>query len=336
MKYFLIAAILLLATGSVLPQEDIQTRDAAYQESSELDSTARARIEQARNSMVIVTVVDQSDKAVSRALGFFIRKDLIATDSEMLDRNSRLQLTTATPQSFTIRVSSSGNYFLPYVLVATQAEVSPLKLADSERVALNDNVYVLSDSGKISAGRVTGITTIKNTRAFLLSVPIDANNKGAPVFNRYGEVIGIAAKSPDGLSAGLAWPSNVLDTMTHLGEPGRGMGAGEGPRFTNESTANAPDRSSTPSVDTKPVRLNGPTPRYTEAARAESIQGSVILRVLVGEDGNVSAVRVVRGLPDGLNEQAIAAARLTKFKSAMKDGKPVAYWVALEMNFTIR
>ena len=306
------------------------------QEPSELDAAARARIEQARDSMVIVTAVDQSNKTVSRALGFFIRKDLVATDSEMLDRNSRLQVTTATPQALAIKVSSAGNYVLPYVLVAPQAEVSPLKLADSERVALNDSVYVLSDSGKISAGRVTGITTIKNTRAFLLSVPIDSNNKGAPVFNRYGEVIGIAAKSPDGQSAGLVWPSNALDTMTHLGEPGGGMGRGEGPRFNNEPTANAPNPSPTPKVDTRPVRLNSPTPRYTEAARADSIQGSVTLRVLVGEDGNVSDVRVIRGLPDGLNEQAIAAARQTKFKPAMKDGKPVAYWVVLEMTFTIR
>src|SRR5690242_7989276 len=316
-----VAMILALCAGATF----------SNQEPSELDSTARARIDQARGSMVIVTAVDQANKTVSHALGFFIRKDLVATDREMLERNSRLQLTPATPQSFTIKVSSSGNYFLPYVLVTTQAEVAPLKLADSERVALNDSVYVLSVSGKISAGKVTGVTTIKNTRAFLLSVPIDSTNKGAPVFNRYGEVIGIAAKSPDEQSAGFAWPSNVLDTMTHLGEPGGGMGAGEGPRYGDQSTTNAPHPSPTPSVDTRPVRLSGPMPRYTEAARAESIQGSVTLRVLVGEDGNVTAVRVIRGLPDGLNEQAIAAARLTKFKPAMKDGKPVAYWVALEM-----
>lgn len=321
-----VAMILALCAGATF----------SNQEPVELDSTARARIEQARDSMVIVTTVDQANKTVSHALGFFIRKDLVATGSEMLERNSRLQVTTATPQSLAIKVSSAGTYLLPYVLVAPQAEVSPLKLADSERVALNDSVYVLSVSGKISAGKVTAVTTIKNTRAFLLSVPIDSTNNGAPLFNRYGEVIGIAAKSPDEQSAGLAWPSNVLDTMTHLGEPGGGMGAGEGPRFNNESTANAPHSSPTPSVDTKPVRLSGPMPRYTDAARAESIQGSVTLRVLVGEDGNVSAVHVVRGLPDGLNEQAIAAARLTKFKPAMKDGKPVTYWVILEMNFNIR
>jgi TonB family protein len=60
------------------------------------------------------------------------------------------------------------------------------------------------------------------------------------------------------------------------------------------------------------------------------------LSVLVGEDGNVKNVRVVRGLPDGLTDQAIDAARRAKFKPATKDGKPVAYWIGLEMNFNIR
>lgn len=304
------------------------------QDPSELDSTARERIEQARASIVMVKKMDQENQTISQAVGFFVRKDLVATDIE-IDRNSRVQVTAAT-KAGTVKVLSSGNYVLPYVLVETQAEVSPLSLGDSERVALNDAVYMFDDTGKIVSGTLTGTTTIKNTRAFLISLPIDSNNKGAPVFNRYGEVIGVAAKSPDGQSAGLAWPSDLLATLKHLGEPGVGVGAGDGPRFGVGAAASNTDVSAATRVDTKPVRLSAPNPRYTEAARANGIQGSVLLRVLVGEDGNVNAIRVVRGLPDGLTEQAIAAARLSKFKPAMKDGKPVPYWVVLEISFNIR
>lgn len=304
------------------------------QDPSELDSTARERIQQARASIVMVKAVDQSNQTISLAPGFFIRKDLIATGVETVDRNSRLHVTAATKVG-TAKVLSSGNYFLPYVLLETPAEVSPLSLGDSEQVALNDSVYMLSDSGQIAAGRVTGIKTIKNTQTFSISLTVDSNNKGAPVFNRYGEVIGIAAKSPDGQSGGLALPSSLLAKLKHLGEPGVGTGTGDGPRFpvpppaTNSAAVAS-------SVDTKPVRLYAPTPQYTEAARANRTQGSVILRVLVNEDGNVNAVRVVRGLPDGLTEQAIDAARRSKFKPAMKDGKAVASWAVLEMTFNIR
>jgi len=56
----------------------------------------------------------------------------------------------------------------------------------------------------------------------------------------------------------------------------------------------------------------------------------------VGADGDVKQVRVVRGLPDGLTEQAIEAARQAKFKPAVKDGKPVPYWVLIQMGFNLR
>jgi hypothetical protein len=61
--------------------------------------------------------------------------------------------------------------------------------------------------------------------------------------------------------------------------------AGPPPKDTDTSAAST--------VDEKPMRLRGPTPRYTEAARANKIQGSVTLRVLVGADGDVKQVRVV-------------------------------------------
>lgn len=305
------------------------------QDPSELDSTARERIRQARPSIVMVKAADQSNKTISQALGFFIRKDLIATDFEIGDRNSRLHVTAAT-EGGTVEVLSSGNYFLPYVLLETPAEISPLSLGDSEQVAVNDSVYMLSASGQIAAGRVTGTTTIENTQAFSISIQIDSKNKGAPVFNRYGEVIGIAAKSRDGQSAGLVLPSSLLAKLKHLGEAGVGAGIGDGPRFPVRPPAANSDGAVASSVDTKPVRLHAPPPQYTEAARANRTQGSVILRVLVNEDGNVTAVRVVRGLPGGLTEQAIDAARRSKFKPAMKDGKAVTYWAVLEMTFNIR
>lgn len=315
-------ALILALSGAALSSQD----------SKELDATAKQRIEQARASIVTIKVLDQQNETISQSAGFLIRKDLIATDLEV-DRNSRLQVTAATKVE-PIKVLSAGHYFLPYVSVETQAEITPLNLGDSERVAVNDPVYMLSDSGKIVSGRVTGTTMIKNDRAFLISLPVNAKNDGAPVFDRYGEVIGIATKTPDVQGAGLAWPSQLLAMLKHLGEPGVGIGRGEGPKFN--PTQSRTDDSSATTVDTRPVRLTSPAPRYTEAARANGIQGSVLLRVLVTEDGDVKGIRVVRGLPDGLTDQAIAVAHQTKFKPAMKDGKPVPYWVGLEINFSIR
>jgi TonB family protein len=300
--------------------------------SQELDSTAKGRIEQARASVVTVKVLNQQNETTAQAAGFLVRKDLIATDLE-LDRSSRVQVTAA---SKAIRALWAGHYILPYVLVETQTEISPLTLADSQRVAVNDPVYMLSDSGKIVSGRITGTTRIKNTQAFSIDLPINSNNKGAPVFDRHGEVIGIATKSADGQSAGLAWPSELLASLKHLGEPGVGVGRGDGPQFGVSPAPANTNTSDTSTVDTKPVRVSSPAPRYTEAARANGTQGLVALRVLVGDDGTVKSVRVVHGLPDGLTEAAIAVARETKFKPAMKDGKPVPLWFGMDISFNLR
>jgi len=77
-------------------------------------------------------------------------------------------------------------------------------------------------------------------------------------------------------------------------------------------------------------------PGYTEEARKNNIQGIVTLRVLVGADGAVKRVMITRGLPDGLDERAIAAAYQARFKPAMKDGQPVEYWVGLQMEFNLK
>lgn len=300
----------------------------------ELDSTARVRIEQARASIVMVRAENMSTQEVFQALGFLIRNDLVATDVHMLNEGSRVSV-KATKQS-TFKVLSRGNYFLPYVLLEKQSEIAPVGLGDSEGLSVNDKVFMVDDRGTMLAGTVTGTTTIKDGRAFLVSFAISSNNRGAPIFNRDGEVIGIAAESQNGGGAGLALPSSLLARLTHLGEPGMGVGSGDGRMRPAGPPPRAVETSAASVVDEKPVRLKAPTPRYTEAARANKIQGTVTMRVLVGADGEVKQVRVVRGLPDGLTDQAIEAARQAKFKPAMKDGKPVPYWVLIEMDFNIR
>lgn len=89
-------------------------------------------------------------------------------------------------------------------------------------------------------------------------------------------------------------------------------------------------------IDRKPKLLNVPKPQYTEEARRNQVQGIVIARVLVGVDGQVKQVRITRGLPDGLDEQALAAAYRLRFEPAMKDGKPVQFWQSVQIEFNLK
>ena len=85
----------------------------------------------------------------------------------------------------------------------------------------------------------------------------------------------------------------------------------------------------------KAVLVSKPEPGFTEAARKNNVTGAVRLKMLLGANGSVSNISVVKGLPDGLTEKAIAAAHQIRFTPAQKDGRNVNQWVTIEYNFNI-
>ena len=81
--------------------------------------------------------------------------------------------------------------------------------------------------------------------------------------------------------------------------------------------------------------LDKPEPQYTESARKNQITGTVVLRAVFSSSGSVTNISTIRGLPDGLTERAIAAAKQIRFVPAQKDGHAVSMWMQLEYNFNL-
>jgi TonB family protein len=88
-------------------------------------------------------------------------------------------------------------------------------------------------------------------------------------------------------------------------------------------------------VTSKARLVSKPEPQYTEEARKNQIVGTVVLKVVFASSGQVTNIRTVSGLPYGLTERAIAAARMIKFVPATKDGHQVSMWMQLEYNFNL-
>jgi len=88
-------------------------------------------------------------------------------------------------------------------------------------------------------------------------------------------------------------------------------------------------------VDRKARLAMKPEPAYTESARQHAVVGTVVLKVIFSWDGHVTNIRTVSGLPYGLTERAVDAARKIKFIPAIKDGKYVSMWMQLEYNFNL-
>ena len=138
-----------------------------------------------------------------------------------------------------------------------------------------------------------------------VAASLPAGADGSPVINMKGEVVGVAVFSREGEKSFIA---NTGDSLVNLKRP----------------------------EIIRPKLLNNPKPHYPSTAHKNGVQGSVIARVLIGTDGKVKQVRITRGLPDGLDEEAIKAAFKMKFEPAKRDGQPVSFWQSVTIEFNLR
>jgi TonB family protein len=119
--------------------------------------------------------------------------------------------------------------------------------------------------------------------------------------------------------------------------------AAAGDQTVRKTGFDEPKPSSTPVKQAAPAPaairplaiLDKPKPVYTAEARAQKIEGDVLLDVIFTAAGEVRVLRVVRGLGHGLDENAVDAARRIRFTPAMQSGTPVDQHVVLHVVFQI-
>lgn len=90
-----------------------------------------------------------------------------------------------------------------------------------------------------------------------------------------------------------------------------------------------------PGIISQLMIVSKPRPGYTDDARINNVQGTVKLRVEFLASGRIGSVEPVHGLPDGLTEQAIEAARRIQFRPKQENGKPVTVTRQIEYTFSI-
>jgi TonB family protein len=84
-----------------------------------------------------------------------------------------------------------------------------------------------------------------------------------------------------------------------------------------------------------PKLIYSPEPSYTHLAKKHKIQGFCDLYLIVNTQGFPENIRVVKTLPDGLDERALAAVSQYRFRPAMQNGKPVPIRMIVEMRFRL-
>lgn len=149
-----------------------------------------------------------------------------------------------------------------------------------------------------------------------------------------GDPTGVPAPPSSGPGSG-AGIGRGTGTGVGSGEGG-GAGPGRGGNTGGGDMSLGGGRGIEPvSATLRPTILYKERAKYTEEARANKVQGTVILSIEYLANGTIGQVRVVRGLPDGLTESAIDAARKIRFNPAVRNGAPVSVRGNVEFNFTL-
>jgi len=105
--------------------------------------------------------------------------------------------------------------------------------------------------------------------------------------------------------------------------PSTGPGAGDGPPGIFPAGHGV----------TVPEVIFNPEPSFSDEARKAKAQGIVLLLLVVGKDGRPYDIHVGQSLGMGLDEKAVEAVNLWRFRPATLNGQPVATRIAVQVDF---
>lgn len=113
-----------------------------------------------------------------------------------------------------------------------------------------------------------------------------------------------------------------------------GPGVGDGMSVTEsnltQAVQNSMDENRSPKVVSR-----GPLD-YPVSAKASGVEGFVLVKVLVAENGSVQDVQLVESEPKGFfEESALRSIRQWRFDPGMKNGKTMALWSSQKIVFSL-
>lgn len=185
--------------------------------------TPREIFETSKPAIVRIEVADENDKG-GVGTGFVIGADgRIATNFHVIDGARRARVIMADGRVFAVQRVIAVDADHDLAIVGIDASGLPvLRIGDSDTVATGDPVYTIGNPQEfdytISDGLISAVRHVDpNFTILQISAPISQGSSGGPLFNVYGEVIGVAtALWKDGQNLNFAMPSNYLRPMVEV------------------------------------------------------------------------------------------------------------------------
>ncbi|MEJ7614884.1 MAG: trypsin-like peptidase domain-containing protein [Candidatus Fervidibacter sacchari] len=169
----------------------------------------------------VVTIVSADEKDIVQGSGFIISSDgkivtnfhVVAGKRNILARRSDgsflvIKGILASDKANDLAILQAEGRNLPFVL-----------LGNSDKAKVGETICVIGSpmllEGTVSAGIISAVRKLRDGRKLLqITAPISKGNSGSPVFNRKGEVIGVASFAlSEGQNLNFAVPSNAVKVL---------------------------------------------------------------------------------------------------------------------------
>ena len=176
-----------------------------------------------QNTVVTINVL-RKDGKTSSATGFIISpQGFIATAAHSLDNAHLINLTFSngaiSEEAKVIAVSTNPKIDLAILQVSVNY-VPCVSFTDSNTVQAGQEIAVIGSPKRlqntITNGLISQLRNISGITFFQISAPISPSSSGSPVFNKEGQVVGIAISSLEEANVqniNFAIPSNYLLQM---------------------------------------------------------------------------------------------------------------------------
>jgi len=176
--------------------------------------------EKYKTSVVAVIALDHENRILRTGSGFFVdRQGVIATSHHVLEGAARAMVRLGDKQEGELVDILNDDPSCDLLAAKTSLKnTSPIPIGNALKATEGEEVIIIGRSPRweriLSTGQFLGSKRAANLELLQISAPLSAGFSGAPVLNRKGEVLGVAAAFAD-LSKELnfAVPVQYLRTL---------------------------------------------------------------------------------------------------------------------------